>query len=96
MSISKSDYQWNFSDGILTIEDLNSGGMSVTNNMENILSEIKQKVGNKIHEAKIIYRDSEMVWDGVEAEWTVGGCSDVSFYSIREFYVKEAIKKIRK
>ena len=62
MKNSKCDYNWNFSERILTSEDLNTGRMSVTNNIVNVLSEIKQKVGDKIHEAKIIYRDSEMIW----------------------------------
>ena len=96
MKNSKSDYKWNFSERILTIEDLNMGRMSVTNNIVNILSEIKQQIGNKIHEAKIIYRDSEMIWDGVEAEWTVGGCAEVRFYHIGEIKITEALKKIRR
>lgn len=90
----KSDYEWNFIDDILFIEDLNLGGMPVTNNIESILSVLRDKIGEKITDAKIIYRDSEGIWNGVIPEWTVGGCSGVRFYYIGETYLEKAINKI--
>jgi len=93
--LSKSDYEWEFEDNILFIQDLNFGRMSVTNNMENVLSEIRDKIGEKIIGAKIIYKDSEGFWDGVIPEWTIDGCSSVRFYYIGETSLVKAIKKIK-
>jgi hypothetical protein len=93
--LPKSDYKWKFKDNILFIQDLNLGRMSVTNNIENVLSEIKDEMGEKITEAKIIYKDSQGVWDGVIPEWTTEGCSSVRFYYIGETSLVKAIKKIK-
>jgi hypothetical protein len=92
---SDSDYEWRFKDGILAIEDLNLGKMSVTNNMENVLTEIRSKIGDKILDAKIVYRDSEGSWGGVIPEWTIAGCSDVQFYFIEEKSFEKAIKFLK-
>lgn len=51
---------------ILIIEDLNQGGMSVTNNIENVLDEIIQDSGVFIHSYMIVYRDSDGIWDGYD------------------------------
>lgn len=91
----KSDYEWRFKDGILSIEDLNLGKMSVTNNMENVLTEIRSKIGDKILDAKIVYCDSEGEWDGVIPEWTITGCSNVQFYFIGEKSFEKAIKFLK-
>lgn len=96
MRIAKSDYTFKVSEGILIIQDLDMGRKSVTNDMVNVLSEIKSKIGNTIHDLDIIYRDSEGIWDGVDSEWTVGGCADVHFYHIGEMKIESAIKKIKK
>lgn len=94
--IPKSDYEWRFKDNILFIEDLNLGRMSVTNNMENVLSEIRDKIGEKIIGAKIIYKDSEGFWDGVIPEWTIKECLNVRFYYIGEISLIKAIDKMIK
>lgn len=69
--------------------------MSVTNNIENVLSEIRDEMGEKITDATIIYRDSEGIWDGVIPEWTIDRCSSVRFYYIGETSLVKAIKKIK-
>jgi hypothetical protein len=76
---------------VLLIEDMDLGRMSVTNDIENVLSELKDLYRGlpKI----IIYRDSEGIWDGVNnnGEW-------VNFYMLNtqdtEVAIEKAIKLI--
>jgi len=91
----KSNYEWRFKDGVLAIEDLNLGKMSVTNNMENVLTEIRSKIGDEIVGAKIVYRDSEGEWDGVIPVWTREVCTNVQFYFIGEKSFEKAIKFLK-
>lgn len=90
----KSDYGWIFEDNILTIEDFDLGGVSVTNNIENILKDLRSEIGEKITDSQIIFRGSDGMWCGVIPEWTVGGLSGVRFYHIGETSLAESIKKI--
>lgn len=64
----KSDYTYSIQTynqrPFIVIEDLNKGGMSVTNNIEYIIDEIAQKERLNPVEHFIIYRDSEGQWDG--------------------------------
>lgn len=48
----------------IMIQDLNEGGMSVTNDIENIIGWICRKEIINPVEYHIIYQDSELVWDG--------------------------------
>lgn len=48
----------------LLIVDKNSGGMSVTNDIENVVDDISAHVGIDPLEYRIIYKDSEGRWDG--------------------------------
>ena len=65
----KSDYTSRFIGGVLVIEDLNLGRMSVTNNIENILEEISIELNDGFTQnTKIIYRDSDGMWDGIKIE----------------------------
>lgn len=51
---------------LLIITDLNKpGARSVTNDIENVLAECLQTYGRNLP-ARIIYRDSEGVWDGIK------------------------------
>ena len=65
MKLTRSNYEWEIQEGILCIVDQNLGGTSVTNDMENILTEIYLYSDNSIKKMGIVYRDSEGVWDGV-------------------------------
>jgi hypothetical protein len=53
--------------------------MSVTNNFENVLTEIKEQIGDDIFNLQIIYRDTNGVWDKVTAEWKGNECVNVIF-----------------
>lgn len=52
---------------ILTIEDLDIGGMSVTNDIENVVQDVEKMERINAERYVIVYRDSEGVWDGWDA-----------------------------
>lgn len=67
--MTKSDYTYEKQThkGIpyILIEDLNQGGMSVTNDMENVLQQIAKELKTSLDSTIIIYKDSDGVYDGV-------------------------------
>ena len=62
--MSKSDYNYTRIKNIISIIDLNLGRMTVTNNIENVVSEIAKKERIAPEEFKWIYRDTDGLWDG--------------------------------
>ena len=96
MGIVKSNYQFKITDDILHIEDLNYGGKSVTNNIENVINEIKEMIGDKIKKCHIIYKDSEGIWDGIKPLWGINKCVEVDFYHIGETEFELALEKINR
>jgi hypothetical protein len=95
MRIGKSDYTWKVTEDVLHIEDLNLGGRTVTNDIENVINEIYQVIGEKIKGYKIMYRDSEGMWDGVTPSWGVKKCVSCDFYHIGETDFKLALEKTK-
>ena len=69
MKKTKSDYIWYVSNGYLKIEDLNLGGRSVTNDIENVLYEIREEIGDQIEKFQIIYKDSDELWNFIDTSW---------------------------
>lgn len=61
----KSDYAYKVESKYLIIKDLNLGRMSVTNDIEEVLNEISNKITNPLDSYKIIYEDSDGMFDGV-------------------------------
>lgn len=65
----KCDFEVFYGNGIILLEDLNKGEMSVTNAIENIIKYIKQELKGHpepdILKYKILARDSEGNWDEV-------------------------------
>lgn len=51
---------------IIVVRDLNLGGMSVTNDIGNVIEDIAQKENLNPVEHLIIYRDSMGMWDGYD------------------------------
>jgi len=88
----RSDYTFEIIADIICIIDNNTGQKSVTNDIENVLSDI-QKTGINIEEHKIIYRDSEEIWDGIELTNT--NPIEISFYNIGETNVDNAIFRVQ-
>lgn len=66
----RSDYAYHFVefDGVkvLVIIDLDQGGMTVTNNVENVVMAIADEVGEDILNQPIVYRDSQGIFDGID------------------------------
>ena len=92
---SRSDYNWGIKEGILVIEDLNLGRMSVTNNAEGVINEIYSQIGAQLHNLDIIYKDSEGIWDQLIPSWGVNECVEASFKYLGETNLEIAIKKIK-
>ena len=64
MRKNRSDFSFHISDGVVAIIDHDNGGMSVTNDIENVVEYICLYSGIRADEYKWIYRDSEEIWDG--------------------------------
>jgi hypothetical protein len=60
------DYQYRQEDEFLLIVDLNQGGLSVTNGIEQVLLAIKAGFPRWDEIRHIIYRDSDGTWDGID------------------------------
>jgi hypothetical protein len=63
---TQADFTYSISGNVISIVDLNSGNRSVTNDVENVLRKIEH-----FHQApsfgfKIMYRDSQGIWDGIQ------------------------------
>ena len=64
MKKASADYEYTVEGGTLCIIDLDKGGVSVTNDMENVLADIQSAEG-LLDDLKVVYRDSDGIWDGV-------------------------------
>lgn len=84
----KSTFTYSINDKIIFIEDSNVG-MSVTNDIENVIESISNTVDINKHD--IIYRDSNGVIDGIQI--VDGKFHD--FYFIGETELDKAILKIK-
>ncbi|OPZ65857.1 MAG: hypothetical protein BWY85_00216 [Firmicutes bacterium ADurb.Bin506] len=66
---AKSDYDWHIAPGgrlpVIVIEDLDRGGMSVTNNADAVFAAVLEDAGVKPEDVEVIYRDSEGNYDGL-------------------------------
>jgi len=61
----QADFTYTMSPDVIGIVDLDSGGRSVTNDIERVLRQIEYWHEGSIKDYRIMYRDSEGVWDGV-------------------------------
>lgn len=86
---NETDYLYQIESGVLVIIDLNRG-ISVTNNIKYILLEIKDELGELPD--KIIYRDSQGEFDGVEHK----NGQFKRFFPVRESDLQNAIEKVGK
>ncbi len=90
--MSKSNYSYVISEGVLCITD-HDGAMSVTNNAENVLEEIKAELeaNNAQMPDIIIYCDTNGNWDGIMYDGR-----DASFYFLEaDISLTEAIKEAK-
>lgn len=75
--------------GIIVIEDLDAGGMSVTNNIEAVVAEAARRLEVNPGACLIIYRDSDGTYDGVRASI---GAGQYGFYHLGQQSEEAAIK----
>lgn len=75
--------------GIIVIEDLDAGGMSVTNNIEAVVAEAARRLEVNPGACLIIYRDSDGTYDGVRASI---GDGQYGFYHLGQQSEEAAIK----
>lgn len=87
---TKSKFNWGTKDDVLWIVDLDEG-LSVTNDMGNVLSSIQEELGD-LSNHKIIYQDSMGIWDQVILN---GSTKNVSFKALTEKTLEGAISKVR-
>lgn len=90
----KSNFTYKIEGNILFIEDLNLGGKSVTNDIENVI----ESIGNElrptdisINDLKVMYRDSDGTIDGIK---TKSGSFE-GFYFIGETEYEKAKLKVK-
>ncbi len=62
--MARADYVYTLTDDILSIIDLDRGGKSVTNDIDNIIADVSEIEDIDPSEIKVIYRDSDGIWDG--------------------------------
>jgi hypothetical protein len=74
----RADYTYTVESSVIAITDLDRGSKSVTNDIENVLDDIRAEIGDLAGYA-VIYRDSMGRWDGVRLAGRV-----VEFYSLNE------------
>lgn len=71
MGIRKSDYTFRVIEtqgrNVISIIDLDLGHMSVTNNIENVLTEIAEIAKIQPKDYLIVYKDTDGKWDGYDA-----------------------------
>lgn len=83
---NRAEYTYDVEGGILWIEEVKDSLKTVTNDIDNILKDIAmtQDISNK----KIMYKDSDGIWDEVRAKITTKG-KDVSISNLEFFPLTE-------
>jgi len=84
----RADYTYTVDDNVIAIVDLDLGSKSVTNDMENVLADIRAEIGDLAGYA-VIYQDSLGRWDGVRL---VG--RSIGFYSLNETDPERAANRL--
>lgn len=69
--MKKSNFTYTIDGRVLFIEDSNMGGMSVTNDVENVIEEMNtllSAMGTSVKDFDVIYRDSDGMIDGIKTK----------------------------
>lgn len=85
-----SDYIYFIKGKVLIIEDSDLGNLSVTNDIQNVLTAIKKDL--EFLPETIIYRDSEGNFDGVDHDKG----KFIKFYPVNESDLEKALEKVSK
>lgn len=84
----RADYTYTVEGTVIAIVDLDQGSKSVTNDMENVLADIRADLGD-LGGYGVVYRDSLGRWDGVRLDGSV-----VAFYALNEATQEQAIRRL--
>ena len=84
----RADYTYTVEGSVIAIIDLDQGSKSVTNDIGNVLDDIRAEIGDLAGYA-VIYRDSMGRWDGVRL---IG--SSVEFYALNETDGEQAAARL--
>jgi hypothetical protein len=85
----QADFTYSMSPDVIAITDLDLGNKSVTNDIENVLRKIEYWHQGPIKGHRIMYRDSEGIWDGVQWDGR-----RASFFALQETEEALARKKL--
>lgn len=61
----RAEFVYGIDNGVLWIEDVGVNTRSVTNDMINVLNDIRHETGVDLTSVKVVYKDSNGNWDGV-------------------------------
>jgi hypothetical protein len=86
----QADFTYKITPGVISINDTGLGRRSVTNDIQAVLRKIEYWHQGSIGAFKIMYRDSEGIWDGVNWDG-----QSVSFFALRETDEDKARDKLR-
>ncbi len=64
--MARADYVYTLTDDVLSIIDLDQGGKSVTNDIDNVIADVSAIEGVDPQDLKVVYRDSDGIWDGYD------------------------------
>ena len=65
LSETEADFTYSIRGNVISIVDLDQGNRSVTNDVESVLRKIEHFHQAPIVGFRIMYRDSEGIWDGI-------------------------------
>lgn len=82
-----ADYTYSFQKNILCIVDLNTGNISVTNSIKDVVNQITKNEMVNPKNLTIIYQDSQGNWDGWDHETEM-------FFFLNAKSMEEAIQLI--
>jgi hypothetical protein len=89
----RSNYTYAIYNGIISIIDLNRGGKSVTNDIDNVIEDICEMESLNPNEQIVVYCDSDGIWDGYsykDNHFIFLGCENV-YDALDE--IEQTIKK---
>jgi hypothetical protein len=89
-SVCQADFSYTMTLDLIKIVDLNLGNKSVTNDIENVLRKIEGWHQGSIAGFKIMYRDSDGYWDGIN--WNG---QHATFFALRETSEAAAENELR-
>lgn len=90
-----SNYIFYFCEEVLCIVDLDTGGKSVTNDIDNILKKLQKENGIDLYAQPIMYCDSMKIWDGIQVDRVGRTGFYTSFFSLNERDESTALAKIK-